>query len=65
MRKMPITTVYNIDDIVNILKHVGISRTSIYRAIATEKLKAVKVGKRYLISEKALNKFLEGGINDN
>lgn len=60
---MSVTIVYNMDDVVNLLKHTGISRTSIYRAIASKKLKAVKVGKRFLISEKALNEFLEGNSN--
>lgn len=62
---MAVMTVYNMDDVIQILKHTGISRTSIYRAIAAKKLKAVKVGKRYLISEKALNEYLEGNTYEN
>ena len=62
---MAVMTVYNMDDVIQMLKHTGISRTSIYRAIAAKKLKAVKVGKRYLISEKALNEYLEGNTYDN
>lgn len=62
---MAVMTVYNMDDVIQMLKHTGISRTSIYRAIASKKLKAVKVGKRYLISEKALNDFLEGNTYEN
>lgn len=62
---MAVMTVYNMDDVIQMLKHTGISRTSIYRAIAAKKLKAVKVGKRYLISEKALNEYLEGNTYEN
>lgn len=60
-----ITTIYNVDEIEHILSPKGISKTSIYRAIATKQLKAIKVGKRYLVSEKALNCFLEGDSYDN
>jgi|GEM_PF-6801587 len=57
-----VSVVYNIDEVEKILKPKGITRTSLYRAISTGKLKAIKVGKRYLISEKALNYFLEGTL---
>lgn len=57
---MAISVVYNIEEIESILKPKGITKTSIYRAISLGKLKAIKVGKRYVISEKALNYFLEG-----
>lgn len=57
---MAVVTVYNLDDVLELIKHTGISKTSLYRAVATKKLKAVKIGKRYLVSEKALNEFLEG-----
>lgn len=55
-----ITTIYNVDEVENILKSKGISKTSIYRAIELGQLKAIKIGKRYIISERALNSFLEG-----
>lgn len=55
-----VTQIYNVDEIENMLKPKGITKTSIYRAIETKRLKAVKVGKRYIVSEKALNLFLEG-----
>jgi len=55
-----ITDFYNIDEIEKQLAPKGITKTSIYRAISTGKLKAVKIGKRWIISEKALNYFLEG-----
>lgn len=42
-----------------------ISRTSIYRSINLNKLKAIKVGKRYLINETALNNFLTGNYAEN
>ena len=59
-----VTTIYNVDEIEHILQPKGITKTSIYRAIETKRLKAVKVGKRYIISEKALNCFLEGNSYD-
>ena len=62
---MAVVTVYNLDDVLEMIKHTGISKTSLYRAVATKKLKAVKVGKRYLVSEKALNDFLEGNFYEN
>ncbi|MGH4117190.1 helix-turn-helix domain-containing protein [Clostridium sp.] len=55
-----ISIIYNIDEIESILKPKGITKTSLYRAIALGKLKAIKIGKRYLVSELALNRFLEG-----
>jgi len=58
-----ISVIYNIDEVESILKPKGITKTSIYRAISLGKLKAIKVGKRYLISEKALNYFLEGKLD--
>ena len=57
---MAVINVHNVDEVVNLLKHTGITKTSIYRAISLGKLKAIKVGKRYLVSELALNHFLEG-----
>ena len=60
---MAISVIYNIDEVESILKPKGITKTSIYRAISLGKLKAIKVGKRYLISEKALNYFLEGKLD--
>lgn len=62
---MAVTTVYNIEQVVDILKPLGLSRTSIYRAINLRELKAVKVGRRYIVSEKALNEFLEGNKYEN
>jgi excisionase family DNA binding protein len=56
-----ITKIYDVDEITEIFKG-KISRTGIYRAIALKRLKAIKVGKKYIISEKALNSFLEGDI---
>lgn len=60
---MAVSIVYNIDELESILKPKGITKTSLYRAISLGKLKAIKVGKRYLISEKALNCFLEGNLD--
>lgn len=61
---MAVSVVYNVDEVENILKSKGITKTSLYRAISLGNLKAIKVGKRYLISEKALNYFLEGNANE-
>ncbi|MDP4146176.1 MAG: helix-turn-helix domain-containing protein [Bacillota bacterium] len=58
-----VSTIYNIDELEEILGPKGVTRTSLYRAIALGRLKAIKVGKRYLISEKALNCFLEGHLD--
>ncbi|MFL0269244.1 helix-turn-helix domain-containing protein [Candidatus Clostridium radicumherbarum] len=57
---MAIAVIYNIEELAKILEPKGITRTSLYRAIALGKLKAVKVGKRYIISETAVNSYLEG-----
>lgn len=59
---MAISIVYNMEELERIFKPKGISRASLYRAIALGKLKAVKVGKRYIISEKAVNCFLESSL---
>ncbi|SQB33964.1 helix-turn-helix domain-containing protein [Clostridium cochlearium] len=58
---MAIVTVYTVDEVYEALEG-RISKTSIYRAINSNKLKAVKVGKRYLINEEALNNFLNGNF---
>lgn len=56
---MSLTQILTVDDIFN--RYEGkLSKTGIYRAIALKRLKAIKVGKRYIVSEKALNLFLEG-----
>ncbi|MFA9397458.1 MAG: helix-turn-helix domain-containing protein [Clostridiaceae bacterium] len=61
---MAVTKIYNIDQLYEgVFQSLGISKTSIYRAIATDKLKAIKVGKRYIVSEQALNEFLLGDLN--
>lgn len=57
---MAVSIVYNIEEVETILKPKGISKTSLYRSIKSGKLKAIKLGKRYIVSEKALNYFLEG-----
>lgn len=57
---MPVTNVFNIDEVETMLRPKGISKTSIYRAISLGRLKAVRLGKRYLVSEQALNDFLTG-----
>jgi len=59
---MAVLTIFNIEQVEEILKPLGISRPSIYRAISSKNLKAVKVGRRYIISELALNNFLSGEV---
>ncbi len=59
-----ITTIYNIDELEEYLKPKGITRTSIYRAIALGKLRAIRIGKRYIVSENSLNLYLEGNANE-
>ena len=56
---MAIVKVFTVDEVHNYFKG-KISKTAIYRAIELKRLKSVKVGKRYLISEQALNDFLSG-----
>ena len=53
--------VYTIEEVVNILK---ISRRTIYNYIKAKQLKAVKIGRAWRVSEKALNDFLENGTED-
>lgn len=58
-----ITTIYDVNDVYKALQG-KVSKMSIYRNIETGKLKAIKVGKKYIISEKALNNFLEGNTEE-
>lgn len=62
---MAVTVIYNIEEVQAILGPKGISKTSIYRLIRLGKIKSVKVGKRLIISENALNEFLEGSFSEN
>jgi excisionase family DNA binding protein len=57
---MAVINILNIEQVVEMLKPLGISRPSIYRAIGSKNLKAVKVGRRYIITELSLNNFLSG-----
>lgn len=61
---MAIATIYTVDEVYDLLEG-KISKTSIYRSINLSRLKAIKVGKRYLISEAALNDFLTGNYAEN
>lgn len=58
---MAIDNLYNVDNIVEILRPIGVTKTSIYRAINTGKLKSIRLGKRYIVTEEALSNFLNGG----
>ncbi|AZV58947.1 helix-turn-helix domain-containing protein [Clostridium sp. AWRP] len=56
---MAIVKVYTVDEVHDYFEG-KISKTAIYRAIELKRLKSVRVGKRYLISENAINDFLSG-----
>lgn len=58
-----VSKVYLVEEVVKVLEG-KIPKTAVYRMIASKKLKATKIGKRWLITEENLNKFLEGGIGD-
>lgn len=57
---MAVVVLYNVDQAFDLLKPLGITKTSLYRAISSGKLKSIKIGKRYVITEIALNEFLQG-----
>ncbi|MDT8715424.1 helix-turn-helix domain-containing protein [Clostridium sp. 19966] len=52
---------YNSDQVYEkFFKPLEISKTSLYRAINSGRLKAVKCGKRYVITDKAINNYFSG-----
>jgi excisionase family DNA binding protein len=51
---------YRVDDAA---KSIGISRATLYRWIASGKLKTVKVGAVRLVSAKALHSLIERGVS--
>jgi excisionase family DNA binding protein len=53
--------VYTLEEVIEILK---VSRRTIYNYIKTEQLKAIKVGREWRVTEKALNAFLETGTEE-
>lgn len=44
-----------------IAKLTGVSKSTIYSAIYSGSLRAVKIGRRYIVTRKALEEWLEGG----
>lgn len=53
--------VYNLEEVMEILK---VSRRTIYNYIKADQLKAIKVGREWRVTEKALAAFLETGTED-
>jgi excisionase family DNA binding protein len=44
-------------------KSIGVSRATVYRLIASGKLKTVKIGRIRLVSARALNALVENGLS--
>ena len=53
--------VYTLEEVMEILK---VSRRTIYNYIKADQLKAIKVGREWRVTEKALAAFLETGTED-
>ena len=53
--------VYTLEEVMEILK---VSRRTIYNYIMADQLKAIKVGREWRVTEKALAAFLETGTED-
>ena len=53
--------VYTLEEVMEILK---VSRRTIYSYIKADQLKAIKVGREWRVTEKALAAFLETGTED-
>ena len=53
--------VFTLEEIMDILK---VSRRTIYNYIKADQLKAIKVGREWRVTEKALNAFLETGTEE-
>ena len=58
---MPDIKVYTLDEVADILK---VSRRTLYTWISAGKLKAVKIGKYWRVSEQALREFTTKGTED-
>ena len=50
--------VYTLDEIADI---IGVGKRTIYNYIKTKQIKAVKIGRAWRITDKALEEFLEQG----
>lgn len=53
--------VYTLEEVMDILK---VSRRTIYNYIKADQLKAIKVGREWRVTEKALAAFLETGTEE-
>lgn len=53
--------VYTLEEVIDILK---VSRRTIYNYIKADQLKAIKVGREWRVTEKALAAFLETGTEE-
>jgi excisionase family DNA binding protein len=53
--------VYTLEEVMEILK---VSRRTIYNYIKADQLKAIKVGREWRVTEKALAAFLETGTEE-
>ena len=51
---------YTLQEVANILR---VTRQTIYNYVTAKKLKAVKYGREYRVSEKNLQEFIENGRN--
>jgi excisionase family DNA binding protein len=58
---MPDIKVYTLDEVADILK---VTRRTLYTWISAGKLKAVKIGKYWRVSEQALREFTTKGAED-
>lgn len=50
--------VYTLDEVADI---VGLTRRTLYTYVKTKQLKAVKIGRGWRVTEKALKDFVENG----
>ena len=55
------TKVYTLEELTSILK---VTRRSIYNYIKADQLKAVKLGREWRVTQKALDTFLEHGTEE-
>ena len=55
------TKVYTLEELTSILK---VTRRSIYNYVKAGQLKAVKIGREWRVTQKALDDFLEHGTED-
>lgn len=60
MQKAEDIKLYKLQEVADILR---VSKQTIYNYITAKKLKAVKYGKEYRVSEEVLQEFIEKGRN--